>query len=233
MPECAIALVTGAGSGLGAAIAVRLARSGLTVAVNTRSRRLQAESVVTGIRAEGGSAFPVCADVTDAAAVQSMFEAIERHGRVRVLVNNASYRPHTPFPDITAEEWRTVHAVTLDGAYLCIRRALATLVPGGRVVNILGRNALEGDPRRVHVSSAKYGLLGLTRALAESLRADGVAVNAVSPGVDCAGEDLDRCRREIAEQVALLAVEPSGLSGTVVRVDCDGSRIVTGPERCS
>ncbi len=115
-------------------------------------------------------------------------------------------------------------AVTLDGAFTCIRNALPTLIPGGRVVNILGRNALDGDPVRVHVSSAKYGLLGLTRALAASLRDDGVAVNAISPGIDCVGADLDRCRDEIAEQVARLTLEPTEVTGTVVRVDCDGDK---------
>ena len=79
----------------------------------------------------------------------------------------------------------------------------------------------------MHVSAAKYGLLGLTRALAASLRNDGVAVNAVSPGIDCDGADLERCRDEIAEQVARLAVEPTELTGTVVRVDCDGSEVVS------
>jgi 3-oxoacyl-[acyl-carrier protein] reductase len=104
-------------------------------------------------------------------------------------------------------------------------------VPGGRIVNILGRNALDGDPQRVHVSAAKYALLGLTRSLAASLRNDGVAVNAVSPGIDCDGADLDRCRDEIAEQVARLTVEPTEVTGTVVRVDCDGSEITSAVSR--
>ncbi|MDT5391622.1 MAG: 3-oxoacyl-[acyl-carrier protein] reductase [Mycobacterium sp.] len=231
MPEPGIALVTGAGSGLGAVIAERLGRSGLTIAVNTRSRAGDAEAVVAAIESAGGHAFSAPADVADAASVRGMFDGIAHHGRVRVVVNNASYRPRSPFADITEEDWHAVHSVTLDGAFLCIRNALPTLVPGGRVVNILGRNALDGDPKRVHVSSAKYGLLGLTRALSASLRADGVAVNAISPGIECAGIDLDRCRDEIAEQVARLTVEPTEVTGTVVRVDCDGSEVVSAVSR--
>ena len=231
MPEPGIALVTGAGSGLGAVIAERLGRAGLTVAVNTRSRTGDAEAVVAAIDDAGGRAFSAPADVTDPVAVRRMFDVIAGHGKVRVLVNNASYRPRSDFADITEEDWHRVHAVTLDGAFLCIRNALPTLVPGGRVVNILGRNALDGDPRRVHVSSAKYGLLGLTRALSASLRSDGVAVNAVSPGIDCEGADLVRCRDEIAEQVALLSVEPTEVTGTMVRVDCDGSEVVSALSR--
>lgn len=227
MGEPDIALVTGSGSGLGAVIAGRLAREGLVVAVNTRSRATDADAVVSGIAAAGGQAFAVVADITEPAEVERMFDTVAAHGQVRVLVNNASYRPRSAFADITDEDWHRVHAVTLDGAYRCIRAALPTLVPGGRVVNLLGRNALDGDPQRVHVSSAKYGLLGLTRSLAAALRSDGVTVNAVSPGIDCTGAALEHCRDEIAEQVARLSRPHGDISGSVVRVDCDGTRVIS------
>ena len=231
MPD--VALVTGAGSGLGAVIAERLAREGLTVAVNTRTRAEKADAVVAAIRAANGSAFVVTADVTDPAAVERMFETVAAHGTLRVLVNNASYRPRQPVHEITEEDWRRVRGVTLDGAFRCIRCALPALRPGGRIVNILGRNALSGDPERVHVSAAKYGLLGLTVALAAALREDGVAVNAVSPGIDADVADdlvLSSCRNEIAAQVVRLAfADVAELTGTVVRVDCDGSVVSVAP----
>jgi 3-oxoacyl-[acyl-carrier protein] reductase len=223
-----IALVTGAGSGLGAVIAERLAREGLTVAVNTRARTAEADAVVGAIRADGGQAFTVTADVTDAVAVRQMFETVAGRGALRVLVNNAAYRPRQPVETITEEQWRQVLAVTLDGAFRCVRHALPALVPGGRIVNILGRNALAGDPGRVHLSAAKHGLLGLTVALAAALRGDGVAVNAVSPGVDTDGPELNRCRDEIAAQVARLAfADAAVVSGSVVRVDCAGRSVVS------
>jgi NAD(P)-dependent dehydrogenase (short-subunit alcohol dehydrogenase family) len=220
-----VALVTGAGSGLGAVIAERLAREGLTVAVNTRARIEEADAVAAAIRAGGGSAFAVTANVTDASAVQRMFETIADQGTLRVLVNNASYRPRQRVHAITEDDWHQVRSVTLDGAFRCIRCALPALIPGGRIVNILGRNALAGDPERVHLSAAKHGLLGLTLALAAALRDDGVAVNAVSPGMADVTEDLElRCRAEIASAVARLAfADAAELTGTVVRVDCDGS----------
>jgi NAD(P)-dependent dehydrogenase (short-subunit alcohol dehydrogenase family) len=227
-----IALVTGAGRGLGAVIAERLAREGFTVAVNTRACVDEAEAVVAAIRDANGSAFAIVADVTDRTAVERMFTTIANHGTLRVLVNNASYRPRQSAREITEEDWQRVREVTLDGAFRCIRCALPALRPGGRIVNILGRNALNGDPQRVHLSAAKHGLLGLTLALAEALREDGVAVNAVSPGVDSEGPELDRCRDEIAAQVARLAVvEAAELTGSVVRVDCDGSAVVSAADR--
>jgi NAD(P)-dependent dehydrogenase (short-subunit alcohol dehydrogenase family) len=226
-----VALVTGAGSGLGAVIAEQLAQEGLTVAVNTRSRTEEADAVVAAIRAGGGRAFSVTANVTDPSAVRRMFEAVADRGTLRVLVNNASYRPRQRVQTITEDDWHQVRSVTLDGAFRCIRCALPSLIPGGRIVNILGRNALAGDPERVHLSAAKHGLLGLTLALAAALRGDGVAVNAVSPGIEAnvTGDLEIRCRAEIASAVARLALaDASELTGTVVRVDCDGS-VVSAP----
>jgi NAD(P)-dependent dehydrogenase (short-subunit alcohol dehydrogenase family) len=225
-----IALVTGAGSGLGAVIAERLAREGLTIAVNTRARTEEADAVVAAIRAEGGHAFVVTADVTDPSAVRRMFETVAAHGALRVLVNNASYRPRQSVLTITEEDWHQVRSVTLDGAFRCIRCALPALIPGGRIVNILGRNAMAGDPERVHLSAAKHGLLGLTRALAAALRGEGVAVNAVSPGIDADASDehVRRCRGEIADQVAALSfANAADLTGSVVTVDCDGAQVVS------
>jgi NAD(P)-dependent dehydrogenase (short-subunit alcohol dehydrogenase family) len=233
MPDAGeqIALVTGAGSGLGAVIARRLAASGLTVAVNTRAHTEQAEAVAATIRADGGRAFAVTANVTDPVSVAGMFDAIAARGRVRVLVNNASYRPRQRVEAITEDDWQQVRAVTLDGAFSCVRHALPALTPGGRIVNILGRNALAGDPERVHLSAAKHGLLGLTLGLAAALRDDGVAVNAVSPGVDVDGPELDRCRTEIAAQVVRMAsADAAELTGTVVRVDCGGAEVVSASQ---
>jgi NAD(P)-dependent dehydrogenase (short-subunit alcohol dehydrogenase family) len=224
-----IALVTGGGSGLGAVIAERLGREGLTVAVNTRARTEEAAAVAAAIRAGGGSAFAVTANITDPSAVRHMFDSIAERGTLRVLVNNASFRPRQRIHAITEDDWDQVRSVTLDGAFRCVRHALPGLIPGGRIVNILGRNALAGDAERVHLSAAKHGLLGMTLALAAALRGDGVAVNAVSPGVDSDGPELDRCRAEIASQVARLAfADAAEVTGTVVRVDCDGS-VVSAP----
>jgi NAD(P)-dependent dehydrogenase (short-subunit alcohol dehydrogenase family) len=228
-----IALVTGAGSGLGAIIAEHLATQGLTVAVNTRAHSEQADAVAAAIRAGGGCAFSVTANVTDPAAVRHMFDAVAARGRLRVLVNNASYRPRQPVTTITEEDWHQVRSVTLDGAFRCIRYALPALIPGGRIVNILGRNAMAGDPERVHLSAAKHGLLGLTVALAAALRDDGVAVNAVSPGIEGAASDdlMNRCRAEIATQVARLAfADAAEVTGTVVHVDCDGAEVVSASQ---
>jgi NAD(P)-dependent dehydrogenase (short-subunit alcohol dehydrogenase family) len=220
-----VAVVTGAGSGLGAAIAEHLASRELVVVVNTRTNLARAESVVERIRAAGGQAHPVAADVTDDAEVAAMFRAASRIGRLRVLVSNASLRRVQPVEDITAADFSEVLAVTLEGSFTCIRHALPLLADGGRVVNILGSNALSGDAERVHVSAAKHGLLGLTLALARATHQRGITVNAVSPGIDTADSDqLRRCQERIARTVALLTSEEAAhITGTVLDVDCPGA----------
>ena len=203
------------------------------MAVNTRAHTEHADAVAAAIRAGGGCAFTVTANVTDPSAVRHMFDAIAARGRLRVLVNNASYRPRQRVEAITEDDWYQVRSVTLDGAFRCVRHALPALIPGGRIVNILGRNALAGDPERVHLSAAKHGLLGLTVALAEALRDKGVAVNAVSPGIEGEVSDdlINQCRSEIASQVARLAfADAAELTGTVVHVDCDGAEVVSASQ---
>ena len=108
--------------------------------------------------------------------------------------------------------------------------ALPALIPGGRIVNILGGNALAGDPERVHLSAPRRPARAHGGA-GGGLRDDGVAVNAVSPGVDTDGPEIHQCRAEIASQVAGLAfADAAELSGTVVRVDCDGTEVVSASQ---
>lgn len=219
-----VAVVTGAGRGLGASIAEHLADRRLFVVVNTRSNLAHAGSVVERIRAAGGHAQAVAADVTDDAEVAAMFRTASEIGRLRVLVNNASLRRVQRIEEITGADFSEVLAVTLEGSFTCIRHALPLLTAGGRIVNILGSNALSGDAERVHVSAAKHGLLGLTLATARATRHRGITVNAVSPGIDTTGTDeLRQCQERIAQTVAVLTSEEAAhITGTVVDVDCPG-----------
>lgn len=181
-----VALVTGAGRNIGRAIALALAADGVAVVVNVRSRREEAESVVREIAAEGGEAMCILADVTDRAAVDSMVESVrERHGRLDVLVNNAAIRRESPFGTTPFGEWRDALAVCLDGAFHCTQAALPLLLrsDAAAVINIGGLTAHTGAAQRVHVVTAKAGLVGMTRALASELSPQGVTVNCVAPGL--------------------------------------------------
>jgi 3-oxoacyl-[acyl-carrier protein] reductase len=236
-----VALVTGAARNIGRAIALQLAADGFGVVVNTRADLERAQAVAAEIAAAGGRAWAVAADVSDPRAVQAMADEVrERAGRVDVLVNNAAIRPRRPFLELTFEEWRAVVAVILDGAFLCSRAFLPGMADQGfgRIVNIIGLRGEHGVPERVHLSAAKNGLIGLTRALASEFGPHGVTVNAVSPGTieterdrldpaarieaRAAGSRVGRLGRpeDVAAVVAFLASERAGYTtGQVIGVN--------------
>ncbi|GHJ41572.1 SDR family NAD(P)-dependent oxidoreductase [Streptomyces sp. TS71-3] len=221
MTGLGVAVVTGAGRGLGRAVVLALARAGFDVVVNTRTALERAAEVAREAEALGVRAAAVRADVTDGGAVEEMMRRAASLGPLRVLVNNAALRERVPLAEMTFEDWRRAHTVTLDGAFRCAQAVLPALRAsgGGRIVNLLGANALRGDPERVHVSAAKHGLVGLTLALANACASEGITVNAVSPARMHADTGAERARRreQVADLVAHLALPASGgISGQVI-----------------
>lgn len=181
-----VALVTGAGRNIGRAIALALAREGAFVIVNVRANRQEADDVVAEIGASGGQAMACLGDVSDREAVDSIIARVQqRHGRLDVLVNNAAVREESAFDEMEFESWRNALAVCLDGAFHCTQAALPLLKASGQasVVNIGGLTAHTGASKRVHVVTAKAGLVGMTRALATELSPQGITVNCVAPGL--------------------------------------------------
>jgi 3-oxoacyl-[acyl-carrier protein] reductase len=173
-----VAIVTGAGRNIGRAIALALAAAGASVVANARSSRGEIDAVA----AETGG-LAVLADVTDEAAVARMVaQALERYGRIDILVNNAAVRAVEPIEGISFARWREVTGIILDGAWLCARACLPHLA-GGSIVNVGGMSAHTGAAGRPHVVAAKAGLVGLTRALAHDLAPREVTVNCVVPGL--------------------------------------------------
>src|SRR5689334_13245192 len=181
-----VAMVTGAGRNIGRAIALTLAEGGASVLVNARSNRAEAESVAREIEATGGKAAVHIGDVADPNAVQAMAEAAIKHfGRIDILVNNAALRREKSFAEMDYAEWREILDVTLDGTFHCVKACLPALAKSGQgtIVNIGGLSAHSGAKNRAHVVTAKAGIVGLTRALANDLAADGITVNCVVPGL--------------------------------------------------
>ena len=181
-----VALVTGAGINIGRATALELAAAGAIVAVNTRASRESSESVVNEIRAAGGQAELCMADVADAEQVQQMVDGIiARHGRVDILVLNASVRRETRFVDMSFEQWRVPLSISLDGSFHCIKACLPSMIAsgGGNIVALTGSNVLTGAVGKVHSSAAKSGLTGMIRALAREVGPQRIRANCVSPGI--------------------------------------------------
>jgi 3-oxoacyl-[acyl-carrier protein] reductase len=181
-----VAVVTGAGRNIGRAIARTLAEGGASVLVNARSNRAEAEAVAREVEAAGGKAIVHIGDVADTKSVQAMADAAVRQlGRIDILVNNAALRREKSFAEMDYAEWREILDVTLDGAFHCTKACLPSLRKSGQgtVVNIGGLSAHTGAKNRAHVVTAKAGIVGFTRALANDLAADGITVNCVVPGL--------------------------------------------------
>jgi 3-oxoacyl-[acyl-carrier protein] reductase len=227
-----VALITGAGRNIGRAIALDLAAGGAAIAVNTRKSREDAEKVAQEVRAAGGQADVFMADIVDADAVNKMVEAIvKRFGKVDILVLNASVRKETPFMEMSFEEWKSLISITLDGAFHCTKACLPHMVKagGGSIVTLGGANALSGSPKRVHGSTGKHGLWGMTRALAKELGPYGINVNCVVPGPMIGAAQPGRSPRGDASGVPLgRRVEYEEIA-TLTRYLCGpGARMVSG-----
>jgi 3-oxoacyl-[acyl-carrier protein] reductase len=179
-----VALVTGAGSGIGRAIAERLAKGGERVVVNDL-RGEAADEVVAAIRNDGGTATAAPGDVSDAEDVRRVVEeAREAYGPVEILVNNAGFLQQKRFVDLTVEDFDRMIAVHLRGTFLCTREVIPEMLSRGSgiVVNVASQLGQIGGVELCHYSTAKAGIIGLTKALAREVSAQGVRVNAVAPG---------------------------------------------------
>lgn len=181
-----VALVTGASRGIGRAVAISLAEAGAAVVVNYRERATEARNVVDEIRALGGRAMAVGADVSDARAVADMTAAAKGElGPIDVLVNNAGIGIIRGIDDLTEEDFDRTISVNLKSAFLCIQ----AVVPGmrarrwGRIVNISSGAARGAGGIGPHYNASKAGMEGLTRGYAARLVKDGITVNAVAPSL--------------------------------------------------
>lgn len=179
-----VALITGAGSGLGRAMALAFAREGARVVVNDIAEE-RARETVSSIEALGGQALAMPADVSDSRQVKDMFaRAVEEYGTVDVLVNNAGLLQPSGITDIEDEQWRRMIAVHLDGTFYCTREAVRIMEArgSGRIVNVSSIAGTSGLGMASHYSAAKGGILAFTKAAAKELIGKGIYVNALAPG---------------------------------------------------
>ncbi len=177
-----VAFVTGAATGIGEAIAVRLSRAGASVAA-ADIRYNEVREAAAGMRC----AFPVRIDVTDPESVRAaVSEATARFGRVDILVNDAGIAGRAaPVWQQTFEEWQRVVAVNLYGTFHCCQAVIPPMRERrfGRIVNIASIAGKEGNPNMTAYSASKAGVIGFTKSLAKEVATDGICVNAVSPAV--------------------------------------------------
>jgi NAD(P)-dependent dehydrogenase (short-subunit alcohol dehydrogenase family) len=179
-----VAVVTGGGSGIGAATSRRLASDGHAVAVFDLNGE-SADEVARSIEADGGSASGYAVDVTDRAAIDAALDQVRsKHGRVTILVNSAGVSPFGPFLEITEDVWNFVLLVNLTGTFNCCQAAIPDMLAEGwgRIVNISSSSIHSGVPLLAPYVSAKSGVVGLTKSIALEFAPQGITVNTIPPG---------------------------------------------------
>jgi 3-oxoacyl-[acyl-carrier protein] reductase len=234
-----VAVITGAGRGLGAAIAEELAAQGAAVVVADRSEEL-ARATAERLRAGGHAATALEADVSDPGQVTALFDAaVAEHGRLDVLVNNAGVGAVAPSEDLPFEVWSRTLAVNLTGTFLCAQAAARHMLPAGRgvIVNIGSVFAATGMPMRAAYAASKHGVVGLTKVLATEWAGRGLRVVAVDPAyVRTALDDADQraggySEADIARRTPMgRYAEPAEVARVVAFLASDAASFVTGSE---
>ena len=240
--EGKVAIVTGASRGIGRAIAVTLASEGAKVVVNYASSASAAEAVVAEINGldNGSEAIAVPADVSKEAEVDSLIKsAIDKWGRVDVLVNNAGITRDTLLLRMKLEDWQSVIDLNLTGVFLTSRMIAKIMLKqkSGRIINIASVSGLMGNAGQGNYSAAKAGVIGFTKTVAKELASRGITVNAVAPGFIATDMTADLKNteeilkfiplgrygqpEEIAGMVRFLAADPAAayITGQVSNVD--------------
>jgi 3-oxoacyl-[acyl-carrier protein] reductase len=228
-----IALVTGAGHGIGRGIALALARSGAEVVVTDASDKIF--DVSKEIESVGAKAFPVKCDVTDAKEAVAIEEKVlGKYERIDILVNNAGIYPQKPFLEMTVEEWNKVLSINLNGVFHCTKAVIPKMVEqkSGKIVNIASiAGAVVGYMNLAHYSASKAGVVGFTKSLALEMAQYGININAIAPGpIDVgaipAGSEI---YQQIIKTIPIGRMGlPIDIANLVVFLASDESSFITG-----
>lgn len=229
-----VALISGAGTGIGHAIALRLARDGFSVAAGYARSEEAAQATVDAIIASGGDAWIQRVDISEEAEVEAFFAAArERHGRIDVVINNAGIGHMKPFRDIPMSHYDFTFGVNARGTFMMCREAARTIEDNGRIVNISTGSTVANSAEMALYVGSKMAVEGFTKVLARELAPRGITVNAVSPGMTdtpmLLGGDAEALRRYGAKLAAMGRLgQPEDIADAVGSLVSDDGRWITG-----
>ncbi len=185
MLEGKVAVVTGAGRGIGRAIALQFAKSGAKVVINYRNSISQVEELLAIVKEAGGDAIAVQADISrEDAAKKLISEATKQYGRLDILVNNAGITKDNLLMRMSEEDFNSVVDINLKGTFYCMKYASAVMLKqkNGKIINISSVVGITGNIGQVNYAASKAGIIGMTKSAARELASRGITVNAVAPG---------------------------------------------------
>lgn len=227
-----VALVTGSSRGIGRSIALRLAASGVTIALNSSQdvSRTQAELKATGVDCNS-----YIADISQPQAVERLVaDVLSDLGSIDIVVNNAGINRDALLMRISNEDWDDVLNTNLKGSFLCIRAAVRHMIKNrwGRIINIGSVVGLRGNPGQASYTAAKAGLVGLTRTAAKEVASRGITVNVVTPGfihTEMTAKLNESQQELIKESVPMRRFgSPADVAGAVVFLVSDQASYITG-----
>jgi 3-oxoacyl-[acyl-carrier protein] reductase len=230
-----VVLITGGSRGIGRAIATTLAAAGATLVIDYKGNQAAADETVGAITAAEGRALAIQADVSKPEEVEQLFKtALERYGRLDVLVNNAGITRDTLLLRMKEEDFDAVLQTNLRGVYLCTKAALRpmTKARGGRIINITSVVGLIGNAGQANYAAAKAGIIGFTKSVAREMASRNITVNAVAPGyieTELTGVLSDSMRAAILENIPLGRLgTPQDVANLVCFLASDAAAYITG-----
>jgi len=231
-----VAIVTGASRGIGAAIAKRLARDGAKIVVNYATSQKEAEQVVAEIKAAGGEAVPMRADMGKPADIPTLFAAALKHfGKLDILVNNAAVMRRAFLQEVTAENIDAHFNVNVRGYLLACKEAEIHMTKGGCIINVASAISRMAYPGAVVYTATKGAIDVMSRVLAMELGPKGIRVNVVAPGstrTDMNSEKSGKTKEEEAQEIAATALrrigEPEDIADATAYLASEDARWVTG-----
>ncbi len=235
MTEKKVALITGSTRGIGKAIALRLASSGMIVVVNGATSEERISEVVNKIRENGGEAIGIKADVSRKEDVDKVFSKItEELGRLDILINNAGITRDNLLMRMSEEDWDEVIRINLKSVFLCSKAAFRLMRKNrwGRIVNISSIVGIIGNAGQANYAASKAGIIGVTKSLAKEFASSGILVNAVAPGfivTDMTSKLTDKVKETFLSMIPLKRFgEPEDIANVVAFLVSDEASYITG-----